>query len=82
VVGRRRVRATWPTLGAIGVATQRIAPGTGVTPTAARYHPALIAQSWMTLERLNPGRMFLGIGSGEALNEVPIGDDWPRRPTR
>jgi coenzyme F420-dependent glucose-6-phosphate dehydrogenase len=69
--------ATWPTLGAIGHATDEILLGTGVTPTAARYHPALIAQAWMTLERLNPGRMFLGIGSGEALNEVPIGDDWP-----
>jgi coenzyme F420-dependent glucose-6-phosphate dehydrogenase len=69
--------ATWPTLGAIGQATERVPLGTGVTPTAARYHPALIAQAWMTLERLNPGRMFLGIGSGEALNEVPVGDDWP-----
>jgi coenzyme F420-dependent glucose-6-phosphate dehydrogenase len=69
--------ATWPTLGAIGQATERVPLGTGVTPTGARYHPALIAQAWMTLERLNPGRMFLGIGSGEALNEVPIGDDWP-----
>jgi len=69
--------ATWPTLGAMGQATERVPLGTGVTPTAARYHPALIAQAWMTLERLNPGRMFLGIGSGEALNEVPIGDAWP-----
>jgi coenzyme F420-dependent glucose-6-phosphate dehydrogenase len=69
--------ATWPTLGAIGHATERVPLGTGVTPTAARYHPALIAQAWMTLERLNPGRMFLGVGSGEALNEVPIGDAWP-----
>jgi len=48
-----------------------------VTATGARYHPALIAQAWMTLERLFPGRPFLGIGSGEALNEVPVGDDWP-----
>jgi coenzyme F420-dependent glucose-6-phosphate dehydrogenase len=69
--------ATWPALGAIGQATERVPLGTGVTPTGARYHPALIAQAWMTLERLNPGRMFLGIGSGEALNEVPVGDDWP-----
>jgi coenzyme F420-dependent glucose-6-phosphate dehydrogenase len=69
--------ATWPTLGAIGLATERVPLGTGVTPTGARYHPALIAQAWMTLERLNPGRMFLGIGSGEALNEVPVGDEWP-----
>ena len=69
--------ATWPVLGAIGQATERIPLGTGVTPTGARYHPAIIAQAWMTLERMNPGRMFLGIGSGEALNEVPVGDEWP-----
>ena len=51
--------------------------GTGVTPPGARYHPALIAQAWATLERLFPGRTYLGLGSGEALNEVPVGDDWP-----
>src|SRR4051794_13446596 len=68
---------TWPWLGAAGQATKTVPLGTGVTSTGARYHPALIAQAWMTLERLFPGRMFLGIGSGEALNEVPVGDQWP-----
>jgi coenzyme F420-dependent glucose-6-phosphate dehydrogenase len=68
---------TWPWLGAAGHATSVVPIGTGVTSTGARYHPALIAQAWMTLERLFPGRPFLGIGSGEALNEVPVGDDWP-----
>jgi coenzyme F420-dependent glucose-6-phosphate dehydrogenase len=68
---------TWIWLGAAAQATDRIPIGTGVTPPGARYHPALIAQAWMTLERLAPGRTFLGIGSGEALNEVPVGDDWP-----
>jgi coenzyme F420-dependent glucose-6-phosphate dehydrogenase len=67
----------WVWLGAAGQATDRVPIGTGVTPPGARYHPALIAQAWMTLERLLPGRPFLGIGSGEALNEVPVGDDWP-----
>ena len=67
----------WPWLGAAGQATSRVLLGTGVTPTAARYHPVLIAQAWMTLERLFPGRMFLGVGSGESLNETPVGDDWP-----
>jgi coenzyme F420-dependent glucose-6-phosphate dehydrogenase len=71
---------TWPWLGAAGHATQVIPIGTGVTSTGARYHPALIAQAWMTLERLFPSRTFLGIGSGEALNEVPVGDDWPSVP--
>src|SRR4051794_455424 len=68
---------TWPWLGAAGQATKTVPLGTGVTSTGARYHPALIAQAWMTLERMFPGRPFLGIGSGEALNEVPVGDDWP-----
>src|SRR3954447_12978856 len=68
---------TWPWLGAAGQAPRTILLGTGVTPPGARYHPGLIAQAWATLERLFPGRMFLGIGSGEALNEVPVGDEWP-----
>ena len=68
---------TWPWLGAAGASTERVALGTGITPPGKRYHPALIAQAWMTLERLFAGRMFLGTGSGEALNEVPVGDDWP-----
>jgi coenzyme F420-dependent glucose-6-phosphate dehydrogenase len=68
---------TWVWLGAAGQATERVPLGTGVTPTGARYHPALIAQAWATLERMFPGRAFLGIGSGEALNEVPVGDEWP-----
>jgi coenzyme F420-dependent glucose-6-phosphate dehydrogenase len=68
---------TWPWLGAIGALTEDLPIGTAVTPVARRYHPALIAQAWMTLERMFPGRPFLGVGSGEALNEVPVGDEWP-----
>jgi coenzyme F420-dependent glucose-6-phosphate dehydrogenase len=68
---------TWVWLGAAAQATERVPIGTAVTPPGARYHPALIAQAWMTLERMYPGRPYLGIGSGEALNEVPVGDDWP-----
>jgi coenzyme F420-dependent glucose-6-phosphate dehydrogenase len=68
---------TWPWLGAAGQATSVVPLGTGVTSVGARYHPVLIAQAWMTMERLFPGRMFLGIGSGEALNEVPLGYEWP-----
>jgi coenzyme F420-dependent glucose-6-phosphate dehydrogenase len=67
---------TWVWLGAAGHATG-LPLGSGVTSTGARYHPAMIAQAWATLERMFPGRPFLGIGSGEALNEVPVGDDWP-----
>src|SRR3954452_7793216 len=68
---------TWPWLGAAGQATKTVPLGTGVTSVGSRYHPVMIAQAWMTMERLFPGRMFLGLGSGEALNEVPLGDPWP-----
>jgi coenzyme F420-dependent glucose-6-phosphate dehydrogenase len=66
----------WVWLGAAG---QRIdlPIGTGVTPVIHRYHPGVIAQAFMSLEELYPGRVFLGAGSGESLNEVPLGLDWP-----
>src|SRR5687767_5419049 len=67
----------WVTLGAIGRATERIPIGTSVTAPVHRHHPAVVAQAFATLEELIPGRAFLGIGSGEALNEVPCGMDWP-----
>jgi coenzyme F420-dependent glucose-6-phosphate dehydrogenase len=47
-----------------------------LTPTF-RYHPAVIAQAFATLGVLYPGRMILGVGSGESLNEVPLGLEWP-----
>jgi len=68
---------TWVWLGAAGHATQRVPIGTGVTPPGPRYHPVLIAQAWATLEILFPGRPYLGFGSGESLNESPLGADWP-----
>jgi coenzyme F420-dependent glucose-6-phosphate dehydrogenase len=64
-------------LGAAGQATRQAPLGTGVTPAGPRYHPALIAQAWATLEVLFPGRPYLGFGSGESLNESPMGADWP-----
>jgi coenzyme F420-dependent glucose-6-phosphate dehydrogenase len=67
----------WVLLGAIGHATERVAVGTGVTAPVHRYHPAVVAQLGATLQELFPGRGFLGIGSGEALNETPAGMDWP-----
>jgi coenzyme F420-dependent glucose-6-phosphate dehydrogenase len=48
-----------------------------VTAPVYRYNPAVVAQFVATVEELSPGRGFLGIGSGEALNEVPCGMDWP-----
>jgi coenzyme F420-dependent glucose-6-phosphate dehydrogenase len=67
----------WVWLGAAGQATEKIPLGTGVTPAGPRYHPVLIAQAWATLEILFPGRPYLGFGSGESLNESPLGADWP-----
>src|SRR6201989_2544036 len=52
-------------------------PGTSVTPVVHHYHPGVVAQMFMGLEDLYPGRVFLGAGSGEALNEVPLGLHWP-----
>jgi coenzyme F420-dependent glucose-6-phosphate dehydrogenase len=67
----------WVWLGAAGQATEKLPLGTGVTPPGPRHHPVLIAQAWATLELLFPGRPYLGFGSGESLNESPLGADWP-----
>lgn len=67
----------WPWLGAVGQATEKVPFGTGVTPPGPRFHPVLIAQAWATLETMFPGRPYLGFGSGESLNESPLGEDWP-----
>jgi coenzyme F420-dependent glucose-6-phosphate dehydrogenase len=67
----------WALLGAIGQATSTIAVGTGVTAPAYRHNPAVVAQFAATMEEMCPGRAYLGIGSGESLNESPCGMDWP-----
>jgi coenzyme F420-dependent glucose-6-phosphate dehydrogenase len=67
----------WVWLGAAGQATEKVPLGTGVTPPGPRFHPVLIAQAWATLETMFPGRPFLGFGSGESLNESPLGAPWP-----
>jgi coenzyme F420-dependent glucose-6-phosphate dehydrogenase len=67
----------WVYLGAAAAATQRLALGTGVTAPVHRYNPVVVAQAFATLEEIAPGRAFLGIGSGESLNESPCGLDWP-----
>jgi coenzyme F420-dependent glucose-6-phosphate dehydrogenase len=67
----------WVWLGAAAQATNNIPLGTAVTPPGPRYHPVLIAQAWATLEAMYPGRPYLGVGSGESLNESPLGADWP-----
>jgi coenzyme F420-dependent glucose-6-phosphate dehydrogenase len=67
----------WVWLGAAGHATSEVSIGPAVTAIVYRYNPVVVAQQIATLERLNPGRAFLGVGSGEAMNEVPAGFDWP-----
>jgi coenzyme F420-dependent glucose-6-phosphate dehydrogenase len=64
-------------LGAMGARTNRIVIGTSVLTPTFRYHPALIAQAFGTLGCLFPDRVVLGVGSGESMNEVPLGIEWP-----
>jgi coenzyme F420-dependent glucose-6-phosphate dehydrogenase len=70
-------------LGALGARTQRIVMGTSVLTPTFRYHPSVVAQVFGTLGALFPGRMILGVGTGESLNEVPaIGIKWPETKER
>jgi G6PDH family F420-dependent oxidoreductase len=67
----------WGVLAAIGQATERLRIGTGVTCPTMRIHPAILAQAAATTACLMPGRFFLGVGTGENLNEHILGDRWP-----
>jgi coenzyme F420-dependent glucose-6-phosphate dehydrogenase len=69
-------------LGALGAATSRITMGTSVLTPTYRYQPAIVAQAFATLGCLFPGRVVLGLGSGESLNEVPLGIEWPEAKER
>jgi len=65
-------------LGALGARTSRIVIGTSVLTPTFRYHPSIVAQAFGTLGAMFPGRVVLGIGTGEGLNEVPAtGQPWP-----
>jgi len=64
-------------LGATGERTQRVLLGTSVVTPTFRYHPAVVAQAFGTLGSFNPGRMILGVGTGEHLNEGALGIAWP-----
>ncbi len=67
----------WIWIAAAGAKTRKVRLGTGVTTCIHRYHPAIVAQAFASLDELYPGRIFLGIGTGEAMNEEPIGLNWP-----
>lgn len=70
--------AVLPWLGALGAGTAQLRIGTSVLTPTLRYAPAIIAQAFATLGCLFPGRIFLGVGSGESMNETPAtGGDWP-----
>jgi coenzyme F420-dependent glucose-6-phosphate dehydrogenase len=70
---------TWLTW--VAARTERVVLGTSVLTPTFRYNPAVVAQTFATLGCLAPGRVFLGVGTGEALNEVAVGavdeDSWP-----
>lgn len=69
--------AAWPWLGAALAETMSVRLGTGVTPPIARYHPGIIAQTFATLGTMYPSRVHLALGTGEAMNETPLGFNWP-----
>lgn len=71
----------WTWLGALGRAVS-LPFCTGVTPPGYRYHPAVLAQAAATVEYMYPGRFWLGLGAGEALNEHIMGDYWPEPQVR
>ena len=67
----------WSLLGAIATVTDRIRVGVGVTCPIMRIHPAIVAHAAATSSLLLDGRFFLGVGTGEALNEHVLGQRWP-----
>jgi coenzyme F420-dependent glucose-6-phosphate dehydrogenase len=67
----------WSWLGAVGALTKQVHFGTGVTCPTLRYNPVVIAQAAATLGMMFPGRFWLGLGSGEALNETAATGLWP-----
>jgi G6PDH family F420-dependent oxidoreductase len=72
----------WSVLGGLAQVTDRVEVGTAVTCPTVRTHPAIIAQAAATTADMMPGRFFLGVGTGEALNEHILGDRWPASAVR
>jgi TAT-translocated FGD2 family F420-dependent dehydrogenase len=69
--------AAWVTIGALGAQATQSMMGTAVTCPTLRYNPAVVAEAFSTMSHLYPGRVFLGVGSGEALNEQAATGNWP-----
>jgi coenzyme F420-dependent glucose-6-phosphate dehydrogenase len=72
----------WAVLGGVAASTTTIEVGTGVTCPLLRIHPAVVAQAAATAACMLPGRFFLGVGTGENLNEHVLGDRWPSTAVR
>jgi G6PDH family F420-dependent oxidoreductase len=68
---------TWIWIATAAERTKKMHFTTGVTAPVYRYHPAIIAQAFASFDALHPGRISLGLGTGEAMNETPLGFDWP-----
>jgi len=73
---------TWVWLAAAAERTKNMEFITGVTAAVYRYNPAIIAQAFASLDVLYTGRIGLGVGTGEAMNDVPVGFDWPSADVR
>src|SRR5689334_17421227 len=67
----------WTLIASAAERTKIARIGTAVTCPMLRYNPAVVAQAFASLASTYPGRIFLGVGTGEALNEVPVGNKWP-----
>lgn len=72
----------WATLAALSQRAPGLAMGTGVTCPTYRYNPAVVAEAFATLGQMAPGKVFLGVGTGEALNEQAAGAGWGKYPER
>ena len=72
----------WSTLGGVAHATDDIPVGVGVVCPIMRYHPAVVAQASASVASMLDGRFFLGVGTGELLNEHVVGEHWPEHAVR
>jgi len=68
----------WTLIAAVAERTRDVPVGTAVTCPLLRYNPAIVAQAFATLGATYEGRIFLSLGTGEALNEIPTGNQWPK----
>lgn len=67
----------WTWLSTVLEKTKNMIVGTGVTCPILRYHPGIVAQAFASMDYMYPGRVFLSVGTGESLNEAPLGFKWP-----